>query len=126
MFRPLCLTKDSDTVSLVGQLKRGCHYAMLPSRMGVCRYSITVNQGVLRLNHMAYNPDGGAWSCSPKGRQQAHYDLQQGQSYEIQLTVDENFQNADKVYIVNTSMLHGAEFSYSVKFGVCKKGCKTN
>ncbi|HOJ09347.1 MAG TPA: hypothetical protein PK733_01975 [Clostridiales bacterium] len=117
MFRPLRLLNDSKTVSLNGQLKRGFHYAILPSQTGLCRYIITVNHGELRLNHMAYNPDGGTWSCPPQNRQQAHYDLKQGEKYEIQLVIGESFNKPDIVVIVNKSMLNGAEFSYIFKYG---------
>lgn len=61
---------------------------------------------------MAYNPDGGTWSCPPQNRQQAHYDLKQGAKYEIKLVIGESFNKPDIVDIVNKGMLNGAEFSY--------------
>ena len=116
MFRALILEKDRDDILLKGQLRRGFHYAILPSRLGMCKYSIEVKNGSLRLNHTAFNPDGGTWSCYPQNRQRAHYDLLQGQTYEITVTVGTTFGKLDKIDIVNKSMTKNAEFTYNVNY----------
>ena len=111
MLKPLLLTKDKGTVTLDGQFKRGFYFASLPIRIGVCKYVITVHKGKLRLNHMKFNIDDYTWTCAPNG-QQPHYDLQEGQSYEIQLLVGESFNHADSVEILNLNFMRKAVFSY--------------
>jgi hypothetical protein len=88
MFSPLELKDHQGTVSLNGQFRRGYYYAMLPSRLGKCKYTITVHTGKLRLNHMGYNPDGGSWTWFPEKRQPPHYNLLEGKSYEIDLVIN--------------------------------------
>jgi hypothetical protein len=116
MFRVLHLEKSNDDITLKGQLRCGFYCAIFPSSLGIYKYIIKVTSGYLRLNHTAFNPDGGTWSCYPKNRQQAHYDLTQAQTYEITVTVGTSFGKTDRIDIVNKSMTKNAEFTYKVNY----------
>ena len=50
---------------------------------------------------MAYNPDGGTWTLAPGGHQQAHYDINTGETVKIELFVGVNFGKEDQINLVN-------------------------
>jgi hypothetical protein len=54
---------------------------------------------------MGYNHDSGSWTLCPANKQQSHYNLQKGQSYNIELTIYESFGKAEIINIVNLSFL---------------------
>lgn len=112
MFRILRCKSFSETVNLRGRLKWGFYRAILPSGLGLNQYIIDVKSGNLRLNLLAQDSANDTWAFYPGNEQKPYYDLQKGQTYEVELTIDECFQKPVKFDIVNISMLIDAEFSY--------------
>lgn len=50
---------------------------------------IKVIKGRLRLNHSAYNSDGGTYSCPPGGFQKQYYNLFENNTYELTFNISE-------------------------------------
>lgn len=98
--------------TLKGQAKSGQSVALLPGT-GKCRYKIKVIKGNLRLNHNAYNPDGGTWSLPPGDGKKQHYALSNKGVYEFAIDVGYNYGEADRVELVNPRLWEDAEFVYS-------------
>lgn len=93
--------ENSATVFLAGQLCKGADSCLLPSRAGKGCYEIEVLKGKARLNHMAYNPDGGTWTLEPGNRQRAHYDICAGETIKIEVFVGVRFGEEDRLDVVN-------------------------
>lgn len=55
--------------------------------------------------------DGGSWNLQPRG-QQAHYDMEEGNTYKIQLEISDNDEKQGKLNVVNRSMGIRAKFQY--------------
>ena len=105
-----------DIVTLGSQLSlkpSSCH---LPVQAGICVYQITVMEGRLRLNHLAFNPDGDMWNFPPKNKQPQHYDLKQGEDREIRVEICVDYNHRDKIEIINPSMTAPLKFHYVVRF----------
>ncbi|SCK02013.1 Universal stress protein family [uncultured Eubacterium sp.] len=98
--RYICDEKGA-TVFLSGQLCKGADSCILPSIAGKCCYEIEVLKGKVRLNHMAYNPDGGTWTLEPGNHQRAHYDINAGETVKIELFVGVRFGEEDRIDLVN-------------------------
>ncbi len=105
-----------DIVSLGGQLSLKPSTCHLPVQAGICVYQITVMEGRLRLNHLAFNPDGDMWNLPPKNKQPQHYDLKQGDDREIRVEICVDYNHRDKIEIVNPSMTAPLKFHYVVRF----------
>ncbi len=76
------LEQSKGMITLKGQ--RSCYF---PVKEGINIISIYVHSGKLRLNHCSYTPDGGTWLSSPSGGRQAHYNMEQGQKYQIAVDI---------------------------------------
>ncbi|WMJ86782.1 hypothetical protein [Anaerocolumna sp. MB42-C2] len=116
MFRTMKCIKNTDTIILSKQLSFKPYSCLLPIQHGECIYTITVLEGKMRINHSAYNPDGGTWSCPPSNRQRQFYDLVSGETKEIKLTIDKNYNELDNVEVVNCSLTKPLHFLYSAHF----------
>ena len=99
-------------VSLSGQLCKGADSCLLPSAAGTCSYEIEVLKGKVRLNHMAYNPDGASWTLEPGNHQKAHYDINEGEAVKIRLFVGVSFGEEDRIDIVNLRHFDPAVLKY--------------
>ena len=78
-------------------------YFLLKSRMAVKQ----VIEGIIRINHGAYTPDGGTWLSAPTGRK-AHYDFSSGDNDRIDIDIQESFGRQDMLSVVNVSLFHKA------------------
>lgn len=105
-----------DIVTLSGQMSFRSSSCLLPVQAGKCVYSITVLEGKLRLNHSAYDPDGGTWSAPPRNGQPEHYDLKKGEEREIRLEAGIAFRQLDQIEVVNPSMTSLLKFHYIARF----------
>lgn len=105
-----------DMVELGGQLSLKPSSCLLPAQAGRCVYHLTVLEGKLRFNHLAFNPDGDMWNLPPKNRQPQRYDLAQGEDREIRLEICVDYGRHDKVEVVNSSMTSPLKFHYVVRF----------
>lgn len=105
-----------DIVTLAGQLSFKPSSCLLPAQAGRCVYHITVMDGRLRLNHLAYNPDGSTWNRPPKNEQPQHYDMKQGDDREIRLEVLVDSGRLDQIEVVNPSMTASLKFHYVAIF----------
>lgn len=105
-----------DIVTLNAQLNIGPNACLLPVQVGKCIYKITVIEGSLRMNHLSYNPDDGAWILPPKDNQPSHYDLNKGEEREVCLEVLISFGKMDHIEIVNTQRTKPLKFHYVAKF----------
>ena len=68
----------------------------------------------LRLNHCSYTPDGGTWLSSPSGGRQAHYNMEQGQKYQIAVDIKRSFEKLDKINVVNIQFFTQLTFEYEI------------
>ncbi len=102
-----------DTVTLSAQLSIGSSSCLLPVQAGKCIFKITVINGILCINHLSYNPDGGTWVLA---RQPSQYNLNEGDQQEIGFEVSINFGNMDRIEIVNKHMTKPLKFHYTAKF----------
>ena len=84
-------TKDSDTIHLTEQLKRGEYACELPVCVVENQFTITVLAGKLRLNHNSFNLDGGTYTVPAGQRQQQHYDLYECNAYNLTFYVGTHF-----------------------------------
>ncbi|MCQ4637254.1 universal stress protein [Anaerovorax odorimutans] len=109
--RHIC-KEHSATVYLSGQFCKGADSCLLPSAAGTCVYRIEVLKGRVRLNHAAYNPDGGTWTMEPGNHQKAHYNISAGESREIELFVGVNFGQEDRIDLVNPRPFDPAVIRY--------------
>lgn len=97
---------------LTGQLRAGPSTAYLPNRPGLNKYTIDIDAGRLRLNHAAYNPDGGAWSLPPGGGKPAFYELNAAGTYTFFIHIGEQFGERDKLQLVNANWRKHIHFRY--------------
>ena len=47
---------------------KGQHCLRIPVEMGINTLCVEVIEGKIRINHGAYNPDGGRWQSATTGR----------------------------------------------------------
>ena len=115
MSRTILCQNMQGEITLSGQLSFKPYCCRLPAPEGAkLRYEIRVLEGNVRFNHMAYNEDGGTWSCPPPGGQTAHYTLLPSDTpHRITLAVGSRWGHADRVEVVNPAMKKEARFVYS-------------
>jgi len=116
LIKTLHCKLDSDTINLNGQFRLGAAFCYLPISFGKCKYTITVLQGKLRINHHSFSPDGGTWSYPPLNMQPQHYDLFEGNTYNIEIEANKSFNMLDRINVVNRSFTKPAKFDYFVLF----------
>lgn len=104
-------TENSGIVLLSGQ-----HSCLLPLKIGKSILTIKVMSGKLQLNHGCYTPDGGTWLALPSGNRKAHYVLNDGEEYVIEIDIQKSFGKSDKIDIVNVKFFMTASFQYSINF----------
>lgn len=100
------------TVHLSGQLCKGADTCLLPTVAGKCEYRVEVLTGKVRLNHLAYNPDGATWTLPPGNHQKAHYDISAGETAKICLFVGVSYGEEDRVDLVNLRPFDPAIVNY--------------
>ena len=98
---------------LTGQLKCGTSSALLPNPKGQHRYTI-ISRGQLRLNHRAFNPDGGTWSLPPGHGKEGYFDMNYEGVYTYIINIGESYGKLDRLKLVNPSFWENVEFSYRV------------
>lgn len=103
------LEQSKGMIILKGQ--RSCYF---PVKEGINIISIHVHSGKLRLNHCSYTPDGGTWLSSPSGGRQAHYNMEQGQKYQIAVDIRRSFERLDKINVVNIQFFTQLIFEYEI------------
>lgn len=112
-FSILTCLEAEDTICLKGQLCRGYSDALLPVKQGTCKYTIIVQNGKIRINHLSFNPDGGTWNLPPQNRQKSHYDIEAGNIRTIELEIGESFDQLDILQVVNPNMSIESAFQYT-------------
>ncbi|TGJ76711.1 universal stress protein [Caproiciproducens galactitolivorans] len=105
-----------DIVTLAGQASLKTSTCYLPVQAGICSYFITVLEGKMRLNHLAFNPDGNMWNLPPQNKQPDHYDLKKGEEKEIQVEILVCYDHLDQIKVVNPSMTEPLKFHYIARF----------
>lgn len=111
-FSVIICKEGEGTHVLSGQFRTGKHIAFLPNPKGTHNYEITVNSGTLRLNHSAYNPDGGTWTLNPVQAKQVHFDLIKQETFAFSITIGESYGNNDRLELVNTNSRKAVTFTY--------------
>ena len=103
------LEQSKGMITLKGQ--RSCYF---PVKEGINIIYIYFHSGKLRLNHCSYTPDGGTWLSSPSGGRQAHYNMEQGQKYQIAVDIKRSFEKLDKINVVNIQFFTQLTFEYEI------------
>jgi hypothetical protein len=107
----LCV-EDVGTIILGGQFMNKCSVAILPTHTGLIKYSLSVESGSIRINHLLFNPDGATWSLSIGGNKRKHYDIFENEHIIFELNIGKNFGKIDKIKVINPSFTKQAIFSY--------------
>jgi len=114
IFKEYIFEDQVGSCVLSGQLKRGLSSALLPNPLGMHAYTIRVNGGQLRLNHHAYNPDGGTWTIIPAVGEEEFINLDDNSDSIYMITIRESYGYHDRIELVNPSFWHDVVFSYKM------------
>lgn len=107
------IQSDSNAIKLNGELRLGVSKIQLPNEKGLQKYIINVKEGSLKLCHHTFNEDGGFWSAPPKDGESPVAYIKKGCNVFL-INIEENFNNLDKIFLVNTSLFKAAKFTYEV------------
>ncbi len=114
MFATKQLTEKSGRVTLVGQLRFGATFCLLPVVEGMNVIEITVHSGKIRMNHCAYNPDGGTWLSDPTGDPTPHINMEESDVKHFEIRIGRSYKKLDILQVVNRSFINPAVFEYSI------------
>ena len=99
-------------VTLEGRFTPGVDTCLLPAEAGKCVYEFEVVQGMVRISHLAYNPDGGAWNQLPQDFRTPYYKLEEGDRETITFFIAGNFGKKDRVELFNPNYFEKAIVKY--------------
>lgn len=115
VYRGLIYRQSSGNVTLRGQLSLKQSECLIPSVNERCNYHIEVKRGKIRIIHRSFNKDTFEWDLPPESGDREFYDIEEGESLDIQITTMGSSSRADRVRIINKNMKTEAVFSYKIE-----------